>query len=144
MPKLRALLILLLCVALPYSATAAMLHGMACHHDGLGSVAETAQHEHQPADEASEHAMHGHHHHHDTAASSHASDGDHGCDCSVKCSCEHHCASGCSLASMAPLEGIRLFGSSNGHESVAYASLLSDMHSRMVFRPPIAALTSAA
>ena len=138
--KLRALLILLLCVALPYSATATMLQGMQCHHDGLGGIAEVSLHEHGG------HEMH-EHHHHDAAQNDpdrSKVSADHGCDCAVKCSCQHHCASSCSAVFTSTVDDEQVFASAVGPGSTAYTSHVADVHTRAVFRPPIAALTSAA
>jgi hypothetical protein len=69
MKSCRALLVLLLCLVLPYSASAGLGQDLQCHHDGLGVLLDAPQH-----------------HHHSAA--------DAGCDCPVKCTCQHHCAAG--------------------------------------------------
>ena len=137
MKKIRTLLILLICIALPYSAMATMLSGMQCHHDGLGGIAAASSHHHEHGD----HAMQEHHHDADQAK---ASD-DHGCDCKVKCSCEHHCATGCSVAFTAATGASRSFMTAGAqHGPTAYLSHVNSVHGPSLFRPPIAAQTSAA
>lgn len=130
----RALLLLLLCIALPWSAMANMAQGMQCHHDGLGGLAETAQHQHS-ADVANNH-----HHHHSAAAA----DEDRGCDCDVKCSCSHHCASGCSVAAIDATTPLQAYPAGTDGVSTAGAAMVPDARNRSFFRPPIPALTSAA
>lgn len=136
MKRFRAFLIALICIALPYSATATMLQGMQCHHDGLGSIKEPTMHEH------GDHDAHAHHHDHGDLAK--ADKDDHGCDCAVKCTCEHHCASSCAAAVVLAAMPVGVLQMSADVSGGIYAAPLSDLHGRSVFRPPISALPSAA
>ena len=124
MSRLRAILAALICLALPWSATANMLEGMGCHHEGLGILA-------QPMSAMSGHEMDGRHMDHSGSPT-----GMSGCDCAVKCSCSHHCATSGGVAAVAsalPLKwseapADQLFAP---YEAVPRGSLLTD-----VFRPP--------
>jgi len=127
--KLRAIFVLLLSLALPCAATANMLDGMRCHHDGLGAL---VQDEH-----AGHGAMHMHHGDHQKAAGG-------GCDCPVKCSCQHHCAGGgCAAALGFTPIGVDFAGRSATIIS-AYRGVVSDPQLSFPFRPPIAAPRGAA
>ncbi|MBL6751655.1 MAG: hypothetical protein ISP90_14100 [Nevskia sp.] len=84
MKSLRAIVVLLVSLAVPYSATASMLLTLHCHHDGLGALvdamAQAAPHCHDGMEARSGT-------HEAAPATPH-----HGCDCSVKCQCQHLCA----------------------------------------------------
>ncbi len=129
--KLRAIIVLLLSLALPYAATANMLAGVGCHHDGLGSLAQEGH------DHAGHGAMHMHHGDHQKAAGG-------GCDCPVKCDCQHHCAGGACVAALgftpAPVE----FAGRDVTVVGAYSGVVLDPQLSFPFRPPIAAPPGAA
>ncbi|MBL6748871.1 MAG: hypothetical protein ISP90_00030 [Nevskia sp.] len=133
MKKLRAIVVLLFSISLPYSATATMLHDLRCHHDGLGALLEGAANGHQ----------HDHLAMHEHAAAQHA--GSHqGCDCIVKCQCQHNCAGGgCGAALALTPWGVDV-SSGGGFSIGSYDGLMADPQSSSPFRPPIAAPPGAA
>ena len=124
MKRLRALLVLLLVIALPCSALADLRDNLQCHHDGLGILFE------QQAPAAGLH-------HHAPAA-------DPDCDCAVKCDCQHHCASGGGTALLG-LTAPTISLTAGDQAAIAYdAAGLSSMRGGSRFRPPIAAPPGAA
>jgi hypothetical protein len=82
MKRCRAILVLLLSLWLPYSANAGLSQDLHCHHDGLGMLLDAPPHPHQAADP--------------------------GCDCPIKCSCQHHCAAGAAAPLALATPGIHL------------------------------------
>jgi len=131
--KYRALIGLLLTLALPYSAAASIVDGLSCHHErtaGLMDGAAPMHHDHAAMLSA---------HHASASAVGHAS-----CDCALKCDCAAHCAgSGCN----ATLTLLRFEMAAAGctQQSNDYrVALIADAQSSPAFRPPIAALAGAA
>jgi hypothetical protein len=123
---LRTLLVLLLVVALPWSAGATMRENLHCHHDGLGAlIGVTPQHDH---------AGMGHH----------GQNIDQGCDCEVKCHCQHHCASGTGIAGLGLVTPTLSFASNTGAATAPYAAWIPSIQDASPFRPPIAAPPGAA
>ena len=149
MKKSRAIVALLLTIALPYSAIASIVDGLRCHHEGIGALADGGGPAHH------DHAGMLHHDgnariHHDHAAMMPAHHADataaDGAPCAgpVKCHCAHHCAgSGGNAAltlkpfEMATVGRVALMTST-------YAALIADAQPSPAFRPPIAASPSAA
>lgn len=134
--KLRVQLVMLICVAMPYSATATMLQSMQCHHDGWGEIA-TASHEGR-----GDHRMH-------KERNAHGSDEgkvsrDDGRNHAAHCVCKHHCTSSSSAAFTAAIGGMPMFDSSVDHDIADSPSHARDVLGRSVFRPPIKRLPSAA
>jgi hypothetical protein len=133
MKKRRAIIALILTITLPYSAVAAIVDGGRCHHDsvaahGAGRV---------PI-------------HHDQAAMGHAhyaapilADHDK-CACSIKCVCANHCGGSVNSAAFVgqPFEVavVQREGAATGN----YSTFIPDTGQSPAFRPPIAALPSAA
>ena len=130
MKTLRTLLVLLLVVALPWSAGATMRENLHCHHDGLGALIDGAPQ-------------------HDYAAMSHhgqstGQSADQGCDCEVKCQCQHHCASGTGIAGLGLIVPALSFASGAEIATVPYAAWIPSHLDASPFRPPIAAPPGAA
>lgn len=133
MKKYRAIFALLLTIVLPYSATASIVDGLRCHHEGVGALVDGAAPMHH------DHAamMHG------QPASATAADNA-ACDGPVKCDCAHHCGVS---AGNAVLAAQSLNVASAGRVELMigyYAALIADARPSPAFRPPIAALPSAA
>jgi hypothetical protein len=113
----RTLVVGLLIVALPLSATASFSVRLSCPHQGLGAAMEQSAH-----DRAAMASMH----HHGGAASGH-----HACDC------VHHCA-GANQAFAAPVlafDGLTGSSAAPAH----YRPFHSDSPEPPLLRPPIAA-----
>ena len=117
MNRLRALLVLLLCLSLPGWAVAGQWQDAGCPHHGFGAAAN----------------QHLHHH-----------GGGKGCADETQCQCAHHCAGGASLA--APGSGAmeRLVFERPLLAVDRYAGLTAQAHTGFPFRPPIAAPAGAA
>lgn len=124
--KLRVMLVLLLVVALPWSAGADMRENLHCHHDGLGALLDSAPH-HDHAGMS----------HHDQAA-------DQGCDCEVKCHCQHHCASGAGVAMPSLATAALSLVSSDEAATGPYIAWIPQAQGSSPFRPPIVAPPGAA
>lgn len=133
MKKLRAIVVLLFSIALPYAATANMVADLQCHHDGLGALTADSGAQHHHDDHA---ATHDH-------ASAHHAAADQGCDCAVKCQCQHHCAGGGAAALAFGSVGVD-FSARDVTTVSAYLGLVSEAQSRSLFRPPITAPPGAA
>ena len=122
-------------LALPYAATAAMTEAFHCHHAGAPALADgkSPPHHHDAAM-----AMMGSHH--AGAQMTHASN----CDCPLKCACAQHCAGGGGGAALAPaafgIAPVPCIECSLG----GLTFHISNPDSGPLFRPPIAALPSAA
>jgi hypothetical protein len=131
---LRAIIALLLSVALPYSATATMLADVYCEHDGLVALLDTDAHE------AVHHALD---HHvqlaHDAKA---APAGDHDCDCAENCHCPH-CAGISAVALQSAPSGIHVVPDSGRFDGMKGKPAL-DPQLRSLLRPPNATPTGAA
>lgn len=126
MNTLRTLLVLLLLVALPWSASATMRENLHCHHDGLGALIDNApQHDH-------------------AAMTHHAQNADQGCDCEVKCHCQHHCASGTGIVGLGLITPALSFASGAEAATAIYAAWIPSLLDASPFRPPIAAPPGAA
>jgi hypothetical protein len=131
MKKRRSIVAVLLIIALPYSAAAAMAEGLRCHHEGLGAstvAGLTMHHDHAAMMPA---------HHAGAQASSNS-------DCPINCGCIGHCVGGggnavsvLNLGGIGPLDNV-------DHIDGAYSGFFSDPLRIPLFRPPIAALPSAA
>ncbi len=126
MKKLRTLLVLLLIVALPWSAGAELRENLHCHHDGLGALLDTPQHH--------EHA----------AMSQHDQAVDQGCDCEVKCNCQHHCASGTGIAVLSLAAPALSFLLGDKAAAGPYTAWVPATRGSSPFRPPIVAPPGAA
>lgn len=133
MKILRDIAVLLLIVALPWAATANMLGDLQCHHDGLGSIA--------PAQDAPAH------HHAQGTTRDHGATAqataDQGCDCDIKCQCQHHCAGGCGAALALDTRGIDV-GGPGTPVMTPYRAWSSEPQLRSLLRPPITAPPGAA
>jgi hypothetical protein len=118
--KLRAPLVLLLCLLLPWSAVASGMQNMRCHHHGThrDAVAMTA-------------AMTMHHH------------ADQGCEHMQKCECQHHCAGGVIAAFVPAGANLPVFAGS-GFEPGGSPGPTVPAWVSFPFRPPIAAPAGAA
>lgn len=140
MKTLRAIVVLLVSIALPFSAMATMLENLHCHHDGLGVLldASTTAQEHPCAHHAHHLAMAASQHH--TGAAK-VSDG--GCDCAVKCHCQHHCTSGTAVAGVHATPVPPLY-SRVPMPTPLMPAFVSDAQPSRLLRPPIAALPGAA
>lgn len=112
MKRCRAILVLLLSLLLPYSASAGLSQDLHCHHDGLGVLLEAPQL-----------------HHHGAAGA--------GCDCPSKCICQHHCAAGGAAPLALGAPGIHLAARM---EAVAElpAAPVAAAHRASLLRPPAA------
>lgn len=125
MTRLRTILILLLCLTLPYSAVAGVLGQPHCRHDAAAPAGHGGmQHQH--------------------GAMQHGAADPSGCDCAVKCDCQHHCAGIGAGAVLPVIAGVDL---SDGGARVAagfYQPFIPATLGRSLFRPPIAAPSGAA
>jgi hypothetical protein len=129
--KHRSIVALLLVIALPYSAAAAMAEGLRCHHEGLGALTDAGAMVHH------DHAAMMHAHYAGVQASSNG-------DCPIKCVCAGHCAGGGGSAALVlSLVGITPLDNDDQIDG-SYRSFFSDPLRIPLFRPPIAALQSAA
>jgi hypothetical protein len=127
---LRAILVLLLSIAVPYSATATLLQDLPCHRDGgAASLHASALAHTHPAD----HAMHA------SAHSPAAVKSAQGCDCAVKCECRHHCATVNAVASTQSRLDPPIDASASVTAVLAPA-FVPDAQTQDLLRPPIAAL----
>lgn len=142
MKRRRTAIALLLTLALPYAAIASLGDGLRCPHSGMHAgmhapVADAMSMHHDHA--AMQHAASTHAHH-----ASDRSGGHDTCDCPVKCDCAQHCAgAGCGAA--LPLQALEIAGAGRTELPVrGYAALIREAWHSPAFRPPIAALPSAA
>jgi hypothetical protein len=130
----RAMVGLLLAMALQYSAAASMAEGFGCHH---------SQSHHERG------AMAGMSQQHDHAAMQHMVHANRAgdvqkCDCPLKCDCASHCAGG-NVGAAVAIRDVGLASNARvelqpGH----YPDLVSDPQTSPPFRPPIATAPSAA
>ena len=147
MKKLRVMAAFLMTIALPYSAVASIVDGLRCHHEGIGALVA--------GDAPKDHAAMMHHDggarmHHAHAAMVPAqrgdatAAGDDPCDGPAKCDCAHHCAgsAGNAALTLKPFEM-----TTAGRVALiagTYDARVADAQPSPAFRPPIAALSSAA
>lgn len=117
MKKFRAIVALLLCLSLPWSALAGGLQDMQCSHHGAGAMSMMNMQQHH---------------------------GDAGCEHMRKCECQHHCTGGSMAAMFVPI-GTNLGAfDSPAFRSHRYAGLTAKAWPGLPFRPPIAAPAGAA
>lgn len=115
MKKLRAIVALLLCLSLPWSALASGVQDMQCRHHGVGAM-----------------SMQQHHH------------ADAGCEHMQKCECQHHCTGGSMAVVFVPIGTNLPAFAAPGIRAHRYADLTAKASSGLPFRPPIAAPAGAA
>jgi microcystin-dependent protein len=128
MKRLRHFLIVLICLAVPYSATATVLHDIGCHHSPDGAMTMTQQDVAMPA-----------HHHMSNQDHTQQKSAAHGGDCAAKCSCQYHCTAGnCATSTALALPATPADG---GELNDNYLQILPDFHAGVLFRPPITALS---
>ncbi len=129
-----------LTLALPYAAVASIGEGLRCPHAGhAGRVADAMPIQHDHAAMQHDHGAMAHAQHAAAQATGHDN-----CDCPVKCDCAQHCAgAGCGAA--LPLQGLEIASDSGAALPISgYAGLTREPWHSTAFRPPIAALPSAA
>jgi hypothetical protein len=113
--RIRALLVLLLCLSLPGWAVAGQWQDIGCPHHGFGAAA-------QP-------------HHHD---------GGKGCAEQPQCRCSHHGAGGAGAVALGGGMAGPLVFAGPGLIASDYAGRPAQAHASFPFRPPIAAPAGAA
>ncbi|HZR37715.1 MAG TPA: hypothetical protein VFA75_20250 [Nevskia sp.] len=122
MKKLRALLVLLLCLALPWAALAGGMQNMQCRHHGM---------------------QHGHGGMTAALPAQHRQQADPDCGHAQKCECQHHCAGSAVAAFLAA--GPHLPAPAGaGFEPGRDLGLVAAAWASFPFRPPIAAPSGAA
>jgi hypothetical protein len=135
----RAIIAVLLTIALPHAAVASILDGGRCHHGQGDAHAAQAPAQHDHAAMQHDHASMTHGHHAAAALSGHA-----GCDCPLKCNCASHCGSGGGSAALT-LRPLEIAAVDRDTATIgSYRALPADARDSPAFRPPIAALPGAA